>query len=190
MARVYGGAMTPLPAAAEIVGFWKDAGYERWFTPDAAFDRACRDRFEAAHMAAARRELDGWIDTPDGALALLLLLDQFPRNMYRGTAHAFATDPLARAFADRAIAAGADRAVAPELRLFFHLPFEHSERLEDQDRCLALAEAWGDAEAIKWARIHHEIIARFGRFPHRNPLLGRDTTDEERAFLEGGGFAG
>ena len=130
--------MTPLPAAADIIAFWKDAGYERWFARDAAFDVECRRRFEAAHMAAARRELDGWLDDPEGALALMLLLDQFPRNMYRGTAHAFATDPLARAFAERAIAAGADTAVPTELRLFFYLPFEHAERLQDQDRCVAL----------------------------------------------------
>ena len=181
--------MTALPAPAEVTGFWRAAGYDRWFARDHGFDQQCRG-FEAAHMAAAGRELDGWMATADGALALLLLVDQIPRNIYRGTAHAFATDPLARRFADAAIAAGLDRQVEDPLRLFFQLPFEHSERPEDQDRSVSLAEAWGDAEAIRWARIHHEIIARFGRFPHRNAALGRDTTDAERAFLEGGGFAG
>ena len=182
--------MTALPAPADIVAFWRDAGYERWFSRDEAFDLQCREGFESAHMAAARRELDGWMEGAEGALALVLLLDQLPRNMYRGTAHAFATDPLARRFAEAAIAGGLDRQVQDALRLFFYLPFEHSERLEDQDRCMALTEGWGDAEAVKWARIHHEIIARFGRFPHRNAMLGRETTSDERAFLDAGGFAG
>ena len=181
--------MTALPAPADVIAFWRAAGHDKWFARDHGFDQQCRG-LEAAHLAAALRELDGWMGTAEGALALLLLLDQIPRNIYRGTAHAFAADPLARRFAEAAVAAGLDRQVEDPLRLFFYLPFEHSERLEDQDRCVALTEAWGDAEAIKWARIHHEIIARFGRVPHRNAMLGRDTTDEERAFLEGGGFGG
>jgi uncharacterized protein (DUF924 family) len=173
---------------AEITQFWRSAGPERWFRKDPAFDAEIRARFEPAHMAAARRELDGWAATAEGALALLLLLDQFPRNLYRGTAHQFATDPLARAVATAALAAGRDRAVEANLRQFFVLPFEHSERLDDQNRAVALAQ--GDAELTKWAVIHRDIIARFGRFPHRNAALGRETTPEEAAFLAEGGFGG
>ena len=183
----------PLPGPAEIVAFWRDAGPARWFAKDDAFDAEIARRFEATHHAAARGELADWAETAEGSLALLILLDQFPRNIWRGSAHAFATDPLARAIAARALAAGHDAQTDPALRSFFYLPFEHSERLEDQDRCLALCEAL-DAEsggdAGTWARLHRDIIARFGRFPHRNACLGRDSTADELAFLAGGGFGG
>lgn len=139
-------------------------------------------------MAAAARKLDAWMETAEGALALLILLDQFPRNMYRDTAHAFATDPLARSFARRAVAAGYDQAVEPAMRAFFHLPYEHSETLGDQEEGVRLMA--GDAEQVKWAILHRDIIQRFGRFPHRNAALGRNTTPDEQAFLDGGGFAG
>jgi uncharacterized protein (DUF924 family) len=174
---------------AEITSFWREAGPKRWFEKDEAFDAEIRTRFEAAHQAAGRGEYDDWIETAEGALALLLMLDQFPRNLYRGSAHAFATDPLARKTARAAIARGHDRAVEPELRQFFYLPFEHSEDLADQDEGVALAEASGPEDA-KWALIHRAIIAHFGRFPHRNRCLGRETTPEEQAFLDGGGFSG
>lgn len=173
---------------ADVVGFWTEAGPGRWFKKSPAFDAEITARFMEAHLAASRRALDAWAGTAEGALALLLLLDQFPRNMFRGSAHQFATDPLARAIAGTAIDAGHDRAVDPSLRSFFYLPFEHSERLEDQDRCVALT-AW-DADLCKWASIHRDIIVRFGRFPHRNACLGRITTPEEQAFLDSGGFAG
>lgn len=173
----------------EILRFWREAGYDRWFGKDEAFDASCR-RFEAAHFAAARRALDDWLGTPESALALVLLLDQFPRNFWRGSAHAWATDPLARRLTDRAVSAGHDQAVPLELRLFFYLPFEHSEDMADQERSVALNRASGDAEALKWALVHHDIISRFGRFPHRNGALGRDTTPEEQAFLDAGGFGG
>jgi uncharacterized protein (DUF924 family) len=172
---------------SDILRFWTEAGPERWFTKDDNFDADCR-RFEAAHLAAARREFDGWAETAEGALALVLLLDQFPRNLYRGTAHAFATDGLARRVAEAAVEAGHDRLVDLALRNFCYLPFEHSESLSDQERCVALSSF--DPEALKWAVIHRDIIARFGRFPHRNPALGRETTPEEAAFLSEGGFAG
>ncbi len=127
----------------------------------------------------------------DGALALCLLLDQFPRNMFRGTRRAYRTDPVAVDVADRAIERKHDRAVAPELRRFFYLPFSHSEDPADQERSVALAEALGDPETVKWARHHRDIVARFGRFPHRNAILGRSTTPEEAAFLaEEGAFKG
>jgi uncharacterized protein (DUF924 family) len=174
----------------DIVAFWKDAGPSKWFAKDNAFDAEFRRRFEADHLAAARRERDDWADTPPGALALCLLLDQFPRNCFRGTGHAFATDPLARLIARRAIAAGHDQAFEEELRPFFYLPLQHSEDLDDQRQSLALFGALTPPDADKWARHHHDVIARFGRFPHRNAALGRVTTPEEAAFLEADGFTG
>jgi uncharacterized protein (DUF924 family) len=175
---------------SDVVSFWIQAGPKAWFAKSEAFDAEIRERFEALHHAAARGELDEWAETPEGALALLLLLDQFPRNLFRGSPHAFATDPLARKVAREAVDRGFDKEVDPALRQFFYLPFEHSERLEDQDRGVLLCAASGDAELVKWAELHRDIIHRFGRFPHRNERLGRATTDEERAFLKGGGFAG
>jgi uncharacterized protein (DUF924 family) len=179
---------------ADVVGFWTAAGPKQWFAKSAKFDAAVRLKFEPSHHAAARGEYAGWADGAEGALALLILLDQFPRNLYRGSAHAFATDPLARSIAARAVDAGLDRQVAPELRPFFYLPFEHAEALADQDRSVALFEAHealsGDAGSLKWAVLHRNIIRRFGRFPHRNAALGRETTAKEQAFLDEGGFAG
>ena len=174
----------------EVTGFWRAAGAQAWFRRDAAFDAELRVRFLDAHMTAARRELDHWLETSDGALGWLLLLDQVPRNIFRDTAHQFATDPIARRGADKAIAAGHDKVVTPDLVAFFYLPFEHSERGEDQRRSVALFEAAGAADNIRWARVHAEIIERFGRFPHRNAALGRETTVAEAAFLKEGGFAG
>ena len=175
---------------ADVVTFWAKAGPKAWFSKSAAFDAEIRERFEALHHAAARGELDGWAETAEGALALLLLLDQFPRNMFRGSPHAFATDPLARKVARLAVDRGFDRQAAPELRQFFYLPFEHSEHPEDQDQGVALCAESGDADLVKWAGIHRDIITRFGRFPHRNASLGRTSSEEEQAFLKGGGFSG
>lgn len=180
--------MTSDITPSAVVAFWKEAGPAKWFAKDDAFDTDFRRRFHDAHVATARRELDEWIETPEGALALLILLDQFPRNCFRGTAHQFATDPLALMFAREAVARGHHLAFEPELRNFVLLPFEHSERIEDQDRYMELAA--GDPELEKWGRIHRDIIVRFGRFPHRNAALGRETTLEEQAFLDGGGFGG
>jgi len=176
--------------AADVVSFWKEAGPERWFNKNAAFDKEIRERFFDTYEAAAAGRLSDWEQSAQGALALLILLDQFPRNMFRGDARAFATDPLARAITAGAIIRGFDSQVPKELRSFFYLPFEHSEDLADQERCIALNKATGDADGLKWAEIHADIIRRFGRFPHRNAALGRTTTLEERAFLDGGGFAG
>ncbi|MGZ3275959.1 MAG: DUF924 family protein [Caulobacteraceae bacterium] len=175
---------------SDVVTFWTQAGPKAWFKKNKAFDAEIRDRFEALHHKAARGELKAWAETPQGALALLLLLDQFPRNLFRGSAHAFATDPLARQVARAAVDRDFDTEVEPELRQFFYLPFEHSENLADQDLSVALCAKSGDAELLKWARIHHDIIHRFGRFPHRNALLGRETGAAEQAFLDEGGFAG
>ena len=174
----------------EVVTFWTEAGPKRWFAKNTAFDDQVRNRFKAWHHAAARRELDSWAATAEGALALLLLLDQFPRNMWRGSAHAFATDPLARHVARKAVQAGFDKQVDKALASFFFLPFEHSEDLADQDRSCALAEASGDPSLAKWAHIHRDIVRRFGRFPHRNHSLGRETTEDEAEFMRSGGFAG
>ncbi len=174
----------------DVLGFWRIAGPQKWFAKSRAFDEAVRLRFEPTHHAAARGEYDKWAVTPDGALALVLVLDQFPRNLYRGSAHAFATDSKARAVATAAVAAGWHREVDPALAGFLLLPFEHSEDLADQERAVALARELGDPETLKWAEIHRDLIARFGRFPHRNPMLGRVTTEEEQAFLDEGGFGG
>lgn len=172
-----------------VVDFWTQAGPKRWFAKDAAFDAAFRDTFNATHLQAARRELEGWLDSAQGALALLILLDQYPRNAFRGTAHMFATDPLARLYARRMVDAGLDQLVEPALRAFCYLPFEHSEDAQDQQRSLVLNQQL-DANTYRWAKEHARIIERFGRFPHRNEVLARTTTEAERAFLEQGGFAG
>jgi uncharacterized protein (DUF924 family) len=176
----------------ELVAFWRRAGRRAWFAKDPRFDERIRRRFAAACEAAARGELGGWEASAQGALALLLLLDQFPRNLYRGSARAFEADPLARAVAARAIARGFDRRTGPALRPFFYLPFQHSESLEDQDRAVALCETLERAggESARAARQHREIIHRFGRFPHRNAALGRVSTPEESRFLAEGGFKG
>ena len=172
-----------------IVRFWREAGPDRWFKRDDAFDALFRHRFMALHLEAAARAHDDWAEAPEGSLALLLLLDQFPRNCFRGTGHMYATDPLARMFAERAIASGQDQAVEAELRLFLYLPFTHAEDMAMQERAVALITPLGE-EPAGHARGHRDIIARFGRFPHRNPMLGRETTADEQAFLDGGGFRG
>jgi uncharacterized protein (DUF924 family) len=181
-------------APPDVTGFWISAGPAKWFTKSDAFDQAIRLRFEPVHHAAARGEHADWEASADGALALVILFDQFPRNLYRHSAHAFATDPLARAIAGRAVETGKDQAVDTQLRQFFNLPFMHSEDLTDQDRSVALYEAYdaetGDVESLKYAVSHRDIIKRFGRFPHRNRALGRETTAEEQAFLDEGGFSG
>jgi uncharacterized protein (DUF924 family) len=177
-------------APSEVLAFWREAGPDRWYERDDAFDAAIRAQFLATYEAATAGQLSDWETTAERALALLIVLDQFPRNMFRNDARAFAADPLARAVADRAIARGFDQQIDAGERPFFYLPFEHSEDMADQARCVALHRALGDAEQLKWAELHADIIARFGRFPHRNAVLGRDTTPDEQAFLDGGGFQG
>jgi uncharacterized protein (DUF924 family) len=179
-----------IEAPESVLAFWREAGPKKWFGKDQAFDDAIRAQFLETYEAAANGVLVGWEDTPERALALLLVLDQFPRNMFRGNARAFATDPLARQVADRALASGFDKHFKPVEATFLYLPFEYSERLADQERSIALFRATGDADLMKWAELHADIIRRFGRFPHRNALLGRTTTPEEQAFLDGGGFSG
>lgn len=173
-----------LATAADVVSFWREAGPEAWFKKDEAFDARIRERFLSTYEAAADGKLSAWESHAEGALALLILLDQFPRNMFRGQARMFETDPMARAIAAGALVRGFDAEMPQDMRSFFYLPFEHSESLKDQERSVALFKATGDAELLKWAEIHADIIRRFGRFPHRNAVLGRATTPEEQAFLD------
>jgi uncharacterized protein (DUF924 family) len=184
-----GHAKVPPVTAAEVVAFWRQAGRTLWFAKDADFDRRFREAFLPAHEAAARGDLDGWQATPEGALALLLLLDQLPRNAFRGTARMYATDAAARRVAAAAVDAGHDQAIPSDLRTFFYLPFGHSEDLADQDRSVALCRTLGPPDSTSSER-HRDIVKRFGRFPHRNAVLGRKTTPEEQQFLDSGGFAG
>ena len=175
--------------AREVVAFWRRAGMDKWFRGGAAFDAECREHLLAPHHAAARREHEDWLHDAEGALALVLLLDQIPRNVFRGSAHSYATDPLARHYAQRAIDAGLAGKVEPALRFFLYMPFEHSEDMADQDRAVELFTALGDANLLGYAVAHRDVIARFGRFPHRNHALGRANTAEEQAWLDaGGGF--
>ena len=182
-------ASIPVAGAAAVVAFWRKAGAGLWFAKDDAFDRRFREHFLSLHEAAARGELGGWLATAEGALGLVVLLDQFPRNAFRGTPRMYATDALAREVATAAIDAGYDRAVPMELQLFFYLPYGHSENLNDQERSVALAQRLGQPN-VSHAERHRDIIRRFGRFPHRNPILGRTMRPEEQKFLDDGGYAG
>lgn len=173
-----------------MLSFWRHAGPKRWFVKSAAFDDEIRTRFLDAFEKARAGELSSWEKAAEGALALILLLDQFPRNMFRGDPRAYATDSAARAIADRALARGFDQNFGLPERRFFYLPYMHSESVQDQGRCVDLCRAAQDAEGVEYALLHADIIRRFGRFPHRNAVLGRATTPAEQAFLEAGGFAG
>jgi len=187
---VSGGSPGVATPPHDVVAFWQAAGRDKWFTKDAVLDAAIRERFLGLYKAATDGGLTSWEATSEGALALLILLDQFPRNMFRGSARIFAADPLARAVAERALAMGYEGAVTPDMRLFFYLPFMHSEALADQEHSVALFRALGDEECLRYAEDHADIVRRFGRFPHRNDVLGRETTAEEQAFLAAGGFSG
>jgi uncharacterized protein (DUF924 family) len=173
-----------------ILAFWREAGRARWYKRNDAFDAEVGRRFFPLWKRATAGELASWEESDEGALALIIALDQFPRNMFRGTPEAFASDALARDVARRAIARGVDRRIDPILLEFLYLPFMHSEHLPDQLHCIALFQDADNAENLKYAREHADIIRRFGRFPHRNCVLGRPTTEEEQAFLDNGGFSG
>ncbi|MBX9774359.1 MAG: DUF924 family protein [Xanthobacteraceae bacterium] len=179
-----------IATADDVLTFWHAAGEKKWFAKNDAFDAEIKSRFMDTYEAAAAGKLSDWDATPEGALALTIVLDQFPRNMFRRDARAFAADATARAVADRALARGFDRQVADNVRMFFYLPFEHSEAMADQERCCALFKTLGNADLLQWAELHADIIRRFGRFPHRNAVLGRTTTPDEKAFLDNDGFAG
>jgi len=179
--------MTPDHAAKDGLQIWS-----RWFVPDPDFDRLCKARFLGSYKDAACGRLDGWKKTPRTCLALVLLLDQFPRNMFRGTAQAFATDAQAREVSRHAIASGLDRELPQVMRMFFYLPFEHSEHLNDQMDSVrlagALANEYGESPEgtviRESAELHLETIRHFGRFPWRNQVLGRRSTKEEIEFLK------
>ncbi len=190
--------MTGEPGFAEVLGFWfgpePGAVRPQWFRKDAAFDGEVRRRFGALHAAAARRELEAWRASPEPMLALVVILDQFSRNLHRDDARAFAQDAYARDCAVEALRRGDDLLLLPVQRQFLYLPFEHSEDLADQDRGVELMRSLEGFEPTRglteWAVKHRDIVARFGRFPHRNAALGRASTDEEVAFLRepGSGF--
>jgi uncharacterized protein (DUF924 family) len=187
--------------AERLLAFWftegPDSFREAWFRRDDAFDAACREGFGALVVPAREGALDSWAGTPKGALALLLLLDQFPRNLFRGSAEAFASDPYARAIARAAVLRdGFDRGLTPVERIFLYLPFEHGEAMQDQDLSVALFEGLRDIPAMRapggtidYAWRHRVVVQRFGRFPHRTAALGRASTPAEQAWLDaGGGF--
>lgn len=175
--------------AKAVIAFWRSAGPRLWFAKDVGFDEQFRTAFLAHHEAAARGDYVDWARTAYGALALTILLDQFPRNAFRDTQRMYATDAMACAVTNAAVNAGLDRHIDDQLVVFLYLPFSHSERLIDQERCVALM-ARLDEPAPTHARRHRDIIRRFGRFPHRNPILGRSMTAEEQCYLDTGGYQG
>lgn len=190
--------MSSHPDAAAVLQFWfgtpRGRRRRRWFEKDAAFDAEIRNRFLPLYEALAAGGAAEWLAEAESCLARIVVLDQFPRNMFRGTPRAFATDALALASARHALACGHDRALLPVERLFVYLPFEHSEALEDQllacDLCEPLAACAPTHDAYRYAAAHRDIIQRFGRFPHRNAILGRPSSPEELEFLKqpGSGF--
>jgi len=175
---------------AEILAFWRDAGRDRWYRRDDAFDAEVRARYLDLWRKASADELSSWEASDDGALALTIVLDQFPRNMFRGDALTYSSDALAREVASRAIDHGVDKRIEPALLEFLYMPFMHSEHLPDQLHCVELFRRTENTENLGYAERHADIIRRFGRFPHRNRILGRPTTPEEQAFLDAGGFSG
>lgn len=167
-----------------VLHFWlEEVPPEKRFARDAALDIECERRFRHLRDEVAATGAAGWWDDPRSLLAAVILLDQFSRNIYRGHAEAFAADPIARALAEKAIEQGWDRAMDPAERQFLYMPFQHSEDAVDQERSVALFEALGEEQALRFARLHRDVIARFGRFPGRNAALGRTDTPEEKAYL-------
>jgi uncharacterized protein (DUF924 family) len=179
-----GDTITP----ADILSFWRDAGYDRWYKKDDAFDAEVRRRYLELWQRASAGELSTWEMSDDGALALTIVLDQFPRNMFRGKPEAFSSDAKALTVAEGAIAHGVDTRIDPELLEFLYMPFMHSEAIADQLRCVELFQ--NSPDNLGHAKEHADIIRRFGRFPHRNRMLGRATTPEEQTYLDAGGFSG
>jgi len=175
----------------EVLRFWlEECGRDMWFRSSLALDEQIMARFRDTHLMLAGGGVETWRATPEQRLAAIIVLDQFPRNIYRATPLAFATDGLALREAKLAIEAGADQAIAAAHRCFFYMPFEHSEVLAEQDRSVALFEALGDAEYADYARRHREVIVTYGRFPHRNAIVGRSSSEAELAYLAqpGSGF--
>lgn len=170
-----------------VLDFWfAEETKPRWYKASEAFDDHCMRHFGDLTERAIAGELGAFEESPEGALALCLLLDQMPRNLYRGSSAAFASDRKAVAVAERAIDRGFDRQLDVERRKFFYMPFMHSEILAEQERSIVLCTSLEDEDTLHHALEHADVIRRFGRFPHRNVILGRDSTDEERAFLADG----
>jgi uncharacterized protein (DUF924 family) len=163
----------------DVLAFWFAHGRDDWWKANAAFDTEISERFRESWDEQRRRPAEDFLDSPDHALAAVILFDQFPRNMFRGHAEQFATDELALAIARGAVERGYDDGMAPERRGFLYMPFQHSEDARDQRQSLLLFTALGDPEQLRFARLHHDVIARFGRFPHRNPMLGRKPRQDE-----------
>lgn len=174
----------------EILEFWREIGPMGWWKKNDAIDKRIVDEFGVLHAQAVAGELSDWENDPDDCLALVLILDQFSRNMFRGDPATFAHDAQGLAIAKAAIVKGYDKEADDSLATFFYLPLMHSEELEDQEECVRIFQALDKPENLKAAIEHRDIIKQFGRFPHRNEVLGRDTTHEEQAFLDGGGFKG
>jgi uncharacterized protein (DUF924 family) len=169
----------------EVLAFWfKETTPEQWFKKDRAFDAKVRSRFLALHEVLAASPSEALFADARTALASVIVFDQMSRNMFRDTPHAFATDKLARWVAEAAVAKGYDEGMTKDERSFLYLPFEHAEDPNAQQRCVALMATLGDPELTKWAMAHKVIIDRFGRFPHRNGILGRTSTPEEEEFLK------
>jgi uncharacterized protein (DUF924 family) len=178
------------PTPTDILNFWRDAGWERWYAKNDEFDAEITRRFRALWDQAVAGGLTSWEASDEGTLALILVFDQFPRNIFRNDPRAFSSDRLARNLALRAVDRGVDQRVETPFRQFVYMPLMHSEDLADQERCCALFLATGETDNLKFADEHADIIRRFGHFPHRNRVLGRATTPEEQAFLDDGGFGG
>jgi uncharacterized protein (DUF924 family) len=176
--------------AKTIVDFWMTAGPERWFTKDAAFDGALAVQFGEALQQARLGVFDYWGETPEGALGLAILLDQVSRNTHRSSPLAFAGDAKALALAKASVSRGYHQMLVPPLAMWLLMPFEHAEDLDAQNRAVALFGTMGLHDMVYYAQMHLDIIARFGRFPHRNAVLGRKSTAVEIHFLQAGGFAG
>ena len=171
--------------SSSVLQFWfEESTPQQWFERNDGYDRVIRERFGALHAAASRGDLDDWAETAEGALALVLVLDQFSRNLFRDDSRAFAQDAKALSLAKSAITKGHDKAVGEEWRVFFYVPFEHSEDLADQQACIPYFEALENDQYLSYALAHRDIIARFGRFPHRNAVLGRESTEDEIEFLK------
>ena len=172
------------PVWREVLDFWySDAMRPCWFKSTPELDADIRNRFELLWQQAAAGELDTWQDTPEGALALAIVLDQFPLNMYRGRPESFSTEQKAVAVAKMAIRRGLDEQIATDRRVFLYMPLMHSEHLDDQDISVQSFAKAGLTDNLRWAEHHRDIVRRFGRFPHRNAILGRISTQAELDYL-------
>ncbi|WP_150524209.1 DUF924 family protein [Roseibium sediminis] len=178
-----------LSSAVDVLEFWWDAGPSKWFAKNDKFDHECKTRFVHLIEAGQEGELDHWAETPVGMLALIIVLDQFSRNVFRASPRAFESDAKALELARQAVAKGYDKAFPKDVRSFFYLPFEHAEDMDAQETSVDLFRVLGNQEAYLYALIHMDVIRRFGRFPHRNKVLGRESTQAERDYMENGGFS-